>query len=109
MLAALRQCRLARVAVLATVLAGFLLAFALAASPSLHERFHHGQSDHHGQHECLATLLAAGGFDDLLSVVAFVVESEAKKSQVFAPSDEGSLGSFYLACRFLDHAPPLLS
>ena len=40
------------------MLAGFVMALWLAASPGAHERLHH--DDGGGQHECLATALHAG-------------------------------------------------
>ena len=103
MLHALRQGKIPRLALCSAVLAGFVLALLMAASPELHERLHH--DDDHGHHACLATVLHAGGCDDtapaptLASFVATLFE--------IAPLDRSRKAeSLFLSFRILEHAPP---
>jgi hypothetical protein len=85
------------------VLAGFLLALGLAASPGLHEFIHHDGGRAH--HECLATTLQANGCDDALLVVMVVLPLAQPDAD--APPREAELAkSFFLSCRVLEHAPP---
>lgn len=101
-----RSTPFARLALAGAVLAGLLLAVALAASPELHERLHHDGDEQ--EHVCLATTLQAGGFGDVLvalMVVAPMAEIIATEPLHAAEKAE----SFFLSCRVLEHAPPLVS
>jgi len=77
----------------------------LAASPKLHERLHHDADDEHAHHECLATVLHAGGCDDttpppsLTGATIPVFDIPLLDRSRPAPS-------LYLSFRILEHAPP---
>ena len=104
MLKALRHAGYGRLALVGATLAGFLLALLLAASPELHERLHHDAD--HDDHECLATVLHAGGAcDDTLpppTLASYLAE-------LFEPAPvDGSrvVAALFLDCGILEHAPP---
>ena len=78
MLKSFRHAGIFRLALVGAVLAGFVLALALAASPELHERLHHAAG--HEEHQCLATLI--GGVAVMLVWAGFV---EAFLSQYHEP------------------------
>ena len=95
-----------RVALFSAALAGFIWAFALAASPGLHEWAH--QDSDGEQHQCLATALHAGACNDVAPepvaiAFAFASNEAAPKDNLRAAS------SLFLSCRILEHAPPSVS
>ena len=93
----------ARVVLVGAVVAGFLLALALATSPQLHQLVHPDG----GQpfHSCLATTLQAGAYEAVIVVV--VATQLAVASVTRAPlRDVGMVESFFLSCRLLEHGPP---
>ena len=92
-----------RLALIGAVLAGFVLAFVLAASPELHERLHH--DDGGGHHECLATALHAGACDDAAPAQA-LASFIATLFEVAPPDDSRAAESLFLSFRILEHAPP---
>lgn len=101
-----RPSKAARLALVGAVVAGLLLALMLAASPQFHELLHHDSDQQ--EHVCLATILQAGGFEDVLVVlmpVTPMVEIIATAPQ----RDVKKVESFFLSCRVLEHAPPLVS
>ena len=95
-----------RVALFSAALAGFILAFALAASPGLHEWAH--QDSGGEQHQCLATALHAGACSDVApEPVAIAFASDSNEA---APEDGlRAAPSLFLSCRILEHAPPSVS
>ena len=95
-----------RLALVCAVMAGLLLALALAAFPALHERLHQ-DADHH-EHTCLVTILQLGGFDDA-PVVAMAVETMAETIATAPVREVENAESFFLSCRVLEHAPPFIS
>jgi hypothetical protein len=95
-----------RLVLIGAVVAGLLLALALAASPQLHELLHHDGEDQ--EHVCLATILQAGGFEEVL-VVIMAVEPMTEVIATAPLRDVEEAGSFFLSCRVLEHAPPFLS
>lgn len=95
-----------RLALLGAVMAGLLLALALAASPQLHELLHHDGDRQ--EHVCLATILQAGGFEDVL-VVIMAVEPMTEVIATAPLCDVEEAESFFLSCRVLEHAPPFVS
>jgi hypothetical protein len=105
MLAAIRHARVSRLAVVLTTLAGFVFALVLVASPELHERLHHDCDDEQGHHECLATVLHAGGCDvvtpppTLAAFVSTLLEVDEPDHSIAVPSP-------FLTSRILEHAPP---
>ena len=76
----------------------------LAACPSLHELIHHDADDEH--HDCAVTMLLAGQVEQ--PAIDPIVLS--KPAVLPVSLDQGyetqSLGSFFLSCRTLEHAPP---
>lgn len=101
-----RQSTATRLALVGAVVAGLLLALMLAASPQLHELLHHDSGQ--PEHVCLATILQAGGCEDVLvvlMVVTPIVEIVATAPLRAAEKAE----SFFLSCRVLEHAPPFVS
>lgn len=106
MLNSFRHAAVFRLALVGAVLAGFVLALTLAASPELHERLHHHDDhDGHEQHECLAKTFTSGGCEDMQvapTLVGFVAVLFAT-----VPEDHSrAVASAFLACGILEHAPP---
>ncbi len=100
----MRHCKRHRQAVIASVLAGFVLLLnAMAASPSLHEWFHADAGK--AEHQCAVTLFAHGKVDSATVEVAAVaptipVEAVPQLTfSVFSPAIE------YLPA---GRAPPVL-
>jgi hypothetical protein len=95
--------KIPRFALVYALLAGMVLALMMAVSPQLHDKLHHDESDEH--HECLATVLHAGGCDDaapasiLAGFVATFFEITSLDRSVAAES-------LFLSFRILEHAPP---
>lgn len=115
MLKSFRHAVIFRLALVGAVLAGFVLALTLAASPELHERLHHhadhddqdGHDGHdgHEEHECLAKTFTSGGCEDMQvapTLVGFVAVLFAT-----VPADHSrAVASAFLDCGILEHAPP---
>lgn len=85
--------------------AAFLLALAAADAPGLHEQIHKDQGP---AHECVATILSAGGI--VLCGAALVIAIPASAPETFpfftAATPRGSAPLDFL---LLEHAPPTLS
>ena len=93
----------ARLALVGAVVAGLLLATALAASPQLHAWLHHHGDE--SEHVCLAATLQSGGIEEIL-VVIMAVEPMAEVVATAPVRDLEVAESFFLSCRVLEHAPP---
>ena len=93
----------ARLALVGALMAGLLLAAALAASPQLHAWLHHGGEQ--PEHVCLATTLQAGGLEEILAVI-MAVDPMAEIVATAPLRDAEEAESFFLSCRVLEHAPP---
>ncbi len=103
MLHAARRSGIFRNALLWGALVGFAVALVLAAAPELHERLHHDEDGDH--HECLATVLHAGGCDD--TALAPVLADFVMPLPEVAPLEyTREAGSLFLSFRILEHAPP---
>jgi hypothetical protein len=77
----------------------------LAVCPSLHELIHHDADDEH--HDCAVTMLLAGQVEQP-AIDPIVLSKPAVLPVALDQSYETqSLGSFFLSCRLLEHAPPL--
>jgi hypothetical protein len=99
-----RYLAILRLAAAGAAFAGFVFALVLAASPELHTRIH----DRAGHHECLAMVLQSGACDDAVpapTLAAFV----ATLFEVTVPDGSRTVGSLFLSCRILEHAPPINS
>lgn len=106
MMKSFRHSGIFRLALVSAVLAGFVLALALAASPELHERIHHDADQE--EHQCLATTIGGGGCEDAL-VAPMLVGFVAVFSATVPAEYSRAAGSLFLSCRVLEHAPPLVS
>jgi hypothetical protein len=106
MLKCLRHAEKSRLALVTLVLAGMLLAVLMSASPDLHRRLHHDADDQ--QHECLVTVLHAGGCDaaapaPVLAAVHQVILFTA------APILHAQwVEPLFLSNCVLEHAPPVM-
>ena len=100
-----RHAGIFRLALFGAVLAGFVLALALAASPELHERIHRDAA--HQEHQCLATTIGGGWEDALIApaLTAFV----ATLIEVAPMDGSRVVESLFLSCGVLEHAPPVVS
>ena len=106
MLKSFRHAGIFRLALTGAVLAGFVLALALAASPKLHERIHHDAGEQ--EHQCLATTIGGGGCEDALVAPMLAGFAAARSANV--PKDGSrTVGSLFLSCSVLEHAPPVAS
>ncbi len=97
--------RLARAVLVGATLAGFVIGLILAASPALHEQLHHDCDDEHGHHECLATVLHAGGCDDAAPAPPLTGLAVAVAG-IRLPDHSVPAESLYLQFQILEHAPP---
>lgn len=105
MLKSFRHAGIFRLALVGAVLAGFVLALALAASPELHEWIHHDADQR--EHQCLATTIGGGCEDGpaaptLANFVAVLFAT--------VPEDHSRAAeSQFLSCCVFEHAPPVIS
>jgi hypothetical protein len=96
-----------RAIVASGLLAAFLFALGLAASPELHARFHPdaGSPDH----ECAVTLIAAGKYEQADAPPLVCAPQPAvvfEKIPALAPV---WVAAHFLGARIFEHAPPALS
>ena len=106
MLKLLRAAKTLRMALLCQMLTGLLLATLMSASPELHKYLHHDADDE--DHECLATVLLHSGCEGAPEAV-FAVHRVLEPSFLVLKPEPISVGSFFLKCSILEHAPPVLS
>lgn len=97
-----RHLAASRAVLIGVVLAGYMLASALAGSPQLHDFLHHDADQ--SQHVCLATTLHAGAFEPIVAVIA-AERAVTPVAKIEAPDLE-AVPSFFLRCRLLRHGPP---
>ena len=89
------------------LLAAFLFALALAASPQLHARFHPDAGS--PNHECAVTLIASGKYEQADAPPLFCAPQPAvvfEKIPALAPV---WVAAPFLGARIFEHAPPALS
>lgn len=89
------------------LLAAFLFALALAASPQLHARLHPDAAS--ASHECAVTLIAAGKYEQADAPPVLVAPQPAtifEKIPAFAPV---WVATPFLGASIFEHAPPALS
>jgi hypothetical protein len=101
----IRQTAIFRLAVGCVVLAGLVLALFLASSPSVHAKLHRSDAV---QHECLATVLHAGGCEDAVAPPTFATFI----AFLFQPASvdrSAGVESVFLAASVFEHAPPVVS
>ena len=93
-------------AVVYLLIAHLLIVVALAASPHLHQLFHHDVD--HGTHECVVTLMISGGSDG--SPAPQVLEAGAILPTSFNFSPEAQahdVTPLFLSAHVFEHAPPV--
>jgi hypothetical protein len=76
----------------------------LSASPCLHEWIHPDAGDSH--HDCAVTLFASGQATHVGADFIVVVRPEHLNVSDSIPYREKVVGSFFLSCSILEHAPP---
>ena len=105
MLKSSRHAGIFRLALVGVLLAGFVLALALAASPELHERIHHDADQQ--EHQCLATTIGGGCEDALVAptLAGFVAVLFAVVPEDHSRAAEAQ----FLSCCVFEHAPPVIS
>jgi hypothetical protein len=92
-------------AVVCILIANLLIVVVLAASPHLHQVFHHDAD--HGSHECVVTLMISGGSDG--SSAPRVLEAGAIFPTSFNFSPEAhslDVTPLFLSAHVFEHAPP---
>ncbi len=97
---------LAKIALMGAVLAGYLLALVLEASPELHRQLHHDSGD--AQHECLVTCLDHSGCEATV-IADCALTAFAEFSDELIKPEAAVASSFFLTCSILEHGPPILS
>jgi hypothetical protein len=83
---------------------GVLWVAALSASPDLHEWVHPDAGD--PDHDCAVTLFSSGQATHVGADLVLVVRPERLEVSDSIPYHETVLGSFFLGCSILEHAPP---
>jgi hypothetical protein len=83
---------------------GVLWVAALSASPDLHEWVHPDAGD--PDHDCAVTLFSSGQATHVGADLVLVVRPERLEVSDSIPYYETVLGSFFLGCSILEHAPP---
>ena len=89
------------------LISSLLIVVALAASPQLHQLFHHDAD--RSEHECAITVMVSGGSDD--SLVPQVLEAGALLPVAldFLPERRSrDVGPLFLSAHIFEHAPPLV-
>ena len=97
---------LARVALIGAIIAGYILALVLEASPLLHKRLHHDADD--AQHGCLVTTINHSGCDGAGAEGYAVLVSPAFSHFLINPTAFAA-GSFFLSCSIFERGPPVVS
>ncbi len=106
MMKSFRHVGIFRLTLFGAVLAGFVLALALAALPELHERIHHDADQE--DHQCLATTIGNGGCENAPAPPA--VTAFLPVLLEIAPKDCACVvEALFLSCSVLEHAPPFIS
>ena len=90
------------------LISSLLIVVALAASPQLHQLFHHDAD--HSEHECAVTVMVSGGSDD--SPVPQVFEAGAILPVALdflqPETHSGDVAPLFLSAHVFEHAPPLV-
>ena len=93
-------------ALVCLLIAHLLIVVVLAASPHLHQLFHHDAD--HGTHECVVTIMISGGSDG--SPAPQILEAGAILPTSFNFSPETrftDVSPLFLSARIFEHAPPV--
>lgn len=79
----------------------------LAVYPRVHELIHHDADNEH--HDCAVTLFLSGQVEQSTVDPISITRPALVQMAIDQDYETQSLGSFFLNCRILEHAPPLLS
>jgi hypothetical protein len=85
------------------IIVAFFAALTLASSPQLHERLHKVDS----QHECAATLIAAGNYHHAAPPPVLAAHPWAPNARAFPPQNSEVVRAV-VPSSILEHAPPAL-
>ena len=96
-----------RLALVGAMLAGIVMAVLMAVSPDLHDLVHHDGGA--GEHQCLVTMMLAGGCDatapEALNVAVFLAPLFGME-----PMGESAwVESVFASGSVFEHAPPFVS
>jgi hypothetical protein len=93
-------------AVVYLLIAHLLIVAVLAASPHLHQLFHHDAD--HGTHECVVTLMISGGSDGSSAPQVLEAGAILPTSFNFSPETRFTdVSPLFLSARIFEHAPPV--
>lgn len=93
-------------AVIYLLIAHLLIVVALAASPHLHQLFHHDAD--HGTHECVVTIMISGGSDGTAASQVLEAGTVLPTSFNFSPETHShDVTPLFLSARIFEHAPPV--
>lgn len=90
----------------AFALAAYLLALALASSPSLHAAIHHDAG--HENHECAVVTLSNEHVVSVTPIIFVPAKFQVAQIANHECMYSVSLGSSFLSSEVLEHAPPLV-
>jgi hypothetical protein len=102
-----RNAKVWRSAFACLLISSLLIAIGLAASPQLHQLFHHDAD--HSDHECAITVMASGGSDD--SLVPQLLEAGAilpVARDVLPETHLRDIAPLFLSSHVFEHGPPLV-
>jgi hypothetical protein len=92
-------------AVVYLLIAHLLIVAVLAASPHLHQLFHHDAD--HGTHECVVTLMISGGSDGSSAPQVLEAGAILPTSFNFSPQAQSpDVAPLFLSAHVFEHAPP---
>jgi hypothetical protein len=87
-----------------TATAAFFWAIVLSASPGLHQRIH--PDAHQLDHNCIATLVAHGQYQQSTSTPLVVVQIPRAQPAAIPTAPSTEVPSLFLTARIFEHAPP---
>jgi hypothetical protein len=102
----LRETKGWQYALVCLLISHLLVVVALAASPHLHQLFHHDAD--HSSHECVVTLMISGGSDGSPAhqiLEAGIILPAAFNFSLETPSLD--VAPLFLTAHVFEHAPPL--
>jgi hypothetical protein len=92
-------------AVVCLLIAHLLIVVALAASPHLHQLFHHDAD--HGSHECVVTVMISGGSDGCPAPQILDTGAILLTPFTFSPvAHSHDATPVFLSAHIFEHAPP---
>jgi hypothetical protein len=102
----LREAKWWQKALVFLLVADLLMVVALAASPQLHQLFHHDAN--HGDHECAVTVMISGGSDGSPTPPVFDAGTPLVQGfNLLAEIHPSDVPSLFLSAHIFEHAPPV--